>query len=83
MDNQRRESYHSPRAVFPDLVTSTTQGLGYCCLWAFFRRYKRSTLVALRLGVDRSTVKRWRQRFRAGEFSCTKCPRCLKGRVEL
>jgi len=63
------------------LVTSPTRGLGYCCLWFFFRRYKRTSLIANRLGLHRATVARYKARWREGEFSCEECSRCLKRRV--
>mgnify|MGYP003393288438 CR=1 FL=1 len=83
MSNPREVSYHNPpeyrSGSFPDLITSPEQGLGYCCLWGFFRKFKYTERVAIRLGVDRTTVQKWRRRFKAGEFTCLACPkRCLK-----
>lgn len=48
---------------------------GFCCPWAFItqlRRY-RSSQIAKVLGVDKSTVKRWRRALKRGEL------RCLRG----
>lgn len=80
-----RESYHTPMKQPPTLRTlvCSPTGLNYCCLWAFFRKHKRTTLVALRLGVSTRDVQYWRARFRAGEFKCEASSRCLKPRVLL
>lgn len=56
-----------------------TQGLGYCCLWAFFTLFKRTGLIAIRLGVTPQTIRRYKARFRGGEFKCKEdCQRCMK-----
>jgi len=53
-------------------------GLGYCCLWSFFLRFreKRTGLIATRLGCATSTVRAARARFNAGELECSHCSRC-------
>lgn len=63
------------RTEFLRLIT--TEGLGYCCLWAFFELYPQTEAVAERLGVSPTTVKRWRRRWRAGQLHCTAAPNCL------
>lgn len=65
------------RPTFDILVTSPDRGLGYCCVWLFFARFKQTSLISHRLGVDRATVKRWKARWRTGEFRCEKCERCM------
>lgn len=44
--------------------------MGYCCPYAFFRLYKRTGLIAARLGVTERTVRRWKAKFRTKELSC-------------
>lgn len=62
-----------------DLVVD---GLGYCCVWVFFEFIsKRTGMIAARLGVTERTVRRWKERFRAGEFRCSHCKGCMKGRL--
>lgn len=82
----RTASYYTMRnehSIFYRLITSQSEGLGYCCVWAFFSRFKRTAVIAARVGVDRSTVKRWKRRFYAGELKCENCERCLKVRARL
>lgn len=67
------------RPTFPDLV----QSLGYCCVWCFFRCFGRSSKIADRLGLSSRTVRDWRARFKAGEFKCTRCEKCLRDRLVL
>ncbi len=55
--------------------------LGFCCIYAFFRKYKASTQIAFRLGVEVRTIRSYKQRFKEGEFKCMKCEKCLKGKL--
>lgn len=53
-----------------------TEGLGYCCLWAFFRLFpsrRETSLIADRLGVSDRAVRYARNN--AGK--CEKCKNCL------
>jgi hypothetical protein len=60
-----------------------TVGLGYCCLWAFFTLYKRTGLISIRLGVTPQTIRRYKARFRGGEFVCKgDCQRCMKKAIK-
>lgn len=65
------------------LVTAPTEkgGLGFCCLYAFFRLRKRTGLIAARLGVDERTIRRHKAAFKAGEYRCEELKCCLKGRL--
>jgi hypothetical protein len=51
--------------------------LNYCCLWFFLTRFRRSRVVADRLGVDIRSVNYARERVKSGEEKCKKCERCL------
>jgi len=53
-------------------------GLGYCCLWAFFTRNKRTEMIAIRLGVSSRAIRLYKARHGEGEFSCGDCTNCLK-----
>ena len=53
-----------------------TEGLGYCCEYAFFRLYKRTSLIATRLGISRQAVQYHRRKFKAGELHCEDCAKC-------
>jgi hypothetical protein len=65
--------------TFLSLITSAP--LNYCCEWMFFHKNKRTGMIAERLGIDRSTVKRHKAKFRAGEMACTHADCCLKSRL--
>lgn len=54
------------------------EGLGYCCLWAFFARYKRTGMIAARLGVTERAIRYHKADFRAGCLKCEKREKCLK-----
>lgn len=68
-----------------DLRTLVCSGLNYCCLDAFFRLYAEvpSSVIGLRLGLDPRTVRKWKARWRAGEFQCAKSASCLALRLSL
>lgn len=49
-----------------------TEGLGYCCPWAFFQFFHNNTLIAARLGVIPRTIRR----VRGQHTECAKCTGC-------
>lgn len=51
--------------------------LGYCCLYAFFRLYRKTPVIADRLGVTTRAVRKYKAAFRAREFECTKKDCCM------
>mgnify|MGYP001603033030 CR=1 FL=1 len=55
-----------------------TSGLGYCCLWKFLSLYHDNELIAARLGVSVRTIRRYRARMTAGEFTCINAANCLR-----
>lgn len=60
----------------------TPYGLGYCCIYAFFRVHKRTGLIAERLGICDRAVRYHKADFKAGEFQCESVTgKCLKGRL--
>ena len=56
-------------------------GLGYCCEWFFFSRFKRTALIAARLGVTPRAVCYHKEAWRAGECACEGKPNCLLKRI--
>lgn len=68
---------HSPDAS-PPIKLLITEGLGYCCVWAFFCCYSRTQVIADRLGCQRRVVQEWRRRFREGELGCAGCDKCMR-----
>lgn len=59
------------------------EDLGYCCLWFFLSHFRRSRVVADRLGVDIRTINYARERVRSGEEKCKQCDRCMHKVVTL
>jgi len=60
-----------------------TEDLGYCCPFIFFRLYRRTSVIADRLGVAPSTVRAAKAKVDSGESQCTKCDRCLRTKITL
>ena len=58
-----------------------TEGLGYCCEFAFFKLHKRTSLIADRLGVSDRAVRYHKMAFKQGDLKCEACKKCLKGRA--
>lgn len=67
-----------PRVLFKNLISD---GLGYCCEWAFFKLHKRTGAIAERLGLETRTVRYHKRAFKDGCLSCEKKGNCLKGRL--
>ncbi len=65
------------------LRSLVTQDLKYCCLWFFLTRFRRSRVVADRLGLDIRTVNYARERVRRGEEKCAGCANCMHTVVTL
>lgn len=63
-----------------------TEGLGYCCQWSFFTLYvqmnmlpkdRETALIATRLGVTTRAVRKAKEAFGEGCFSCEGKEKCL------
>lgn len=59
------------------------QDLGYCCLWFFLERYKKTALIAARLGVSTRAVRYARGSVRECGKGCEGRETCLAARIEL
>lgn len=62
----------------PTLRELICEGLGYCCPYAFFKLYRRTAVIATRLGCSKRAVQEWKARFRACEISCENRENCLQ-----
>ena len=72
----------SKRITVKALITEQKPyGLGYCCLWAFFRLHKRTGMIADRLGVCDRAIRYHKMAFKDGMLRCEHSARCLKGRL--
>lgn len=63
--------------------TLITEGMGYCCPWAFFQFFRRSGEIAARLGVTVRTVQLAKKKVREKEWICERCPKCMRPQVEI
>lgn len=63
------------------IKTLVTEGLGYCCPWAFFKIFRKTPEIAARLGVSPRTVQRAKREVDEGEEKCKQCANCMKGAV--
>ena len=52
--------------------------LGYCCEYAFFTLYKKTALIAARLGVSTRAIKKHKALVREGCEKCEAKQGCLK-----
>jgi len=41
----------------PTVESMVTKDLGYCCLWFFFSRFRKTGLAAARLGVSPQAIR--------------------------
>lgn len=62
------------RITVKDLIT---KDLGYCCEHLFFSLYPGAVLIAARLGVSPSAVKK----HRAACGGCAGAPNCMKDKL--
>lgn len=68
------------RPVNPHSVASLIcDGLGYCCEWKFFSLYRRTAVIADRLGVTDRAVRNHKRAFREGKLKCLCEKNCMKG----
>lgn len=56
-----------------------TEGLNYCCPWFFFRLYRRSSVIADRLGVTVRAVQKAKAEADLGE--CERCGKCMRQKL--
>ena len=56
--------------------------MGYCCPFAFFSIFRRTDLIAARLGVHPATVRRAKAKVDDKEWKCEGCPRCMKQHIQ-
>jgi hypothetical protein len=63
-----------PRDTVHQLITS---GLGYCCPWMFFHLFRKTGMIAARLGVTERAVRYAKKRVKEGEWVCEGHPTCM------
>lgn len=66
----------------PLITTLIVDGLGYCCTWAFFSIFRKTAVIAARLGVSTRTVQRGKARVDDGLDKCRGCKNCMKEHVK-
>lgn len=65
----------------PTLRSLVTEGLGYCCPWAFFSIFRNTAVIAARLGVHEVSVRRLKAQVDGKVLKCEQCERCMKEHV--
>lgn len=68
------------RLTIPIMIV---QDMGYCCPFFFFSHYRRTALIAARLGVSDRAVRYHKEELDAGRMVCAKAPGCLHARITL
>lgn len=64
------------------IITLVTDGLHYCCPWAFFSIFRKTPEIAARLGVCDRTVRRAKANVDDGKWKCEGCTNCMKKQVQ-
>ena len=59
------------------------EDLGYCCQHFFFTHYRKTALIAARLGVTDRAVRYAKEAVDEGRETCKGCDRCLKKKITL
>ena len=60
-----------------------TKDLHYCCLWFFLTRFRRTRLVADRLGVSDQAVQAARRNVKCGLEKCESRSNCMHAKVTM
>lgn len=66
----------------PNITRLVTEGLGYCCLFAFFSLFRRTGIISDRLGVTSAAIRYRKAQFREGKLVCKRCPNCLRSQLK-
>lgn len=74
---------NNPIANPPNIRSMIVEDLGYCCPWVFFQMFRRTSLIATRLGVAPRSVRMVKARCDNGEETCTGVARCMKKKLKL
>lgn len=65
-----------------EALICSEDGLGYCCQYAFFCMYQRTSQIADRLGVTPRAVRYHKMSFAQGDMTCQERKRCLKATLQ-
>jgi hypothetical protein len=63
----------------PTVHSMVTQDLGYCCLWFFFSRFRKTGVIAARLGVSSQAIRQ----NKASCGGCKQAENCMDRKVTL
>jgi hypothetical protein len=63
----------------PTILSMVTQDLHYCCLWFFFTRFRKTAVVADRLGVTTRAVRM----NKAACGGCKETSNCMDKKITL
>ena len=74
---------NNPIANPPNIRSMIVEDLGYCCPWVFFQVFRKTSLIATRLGVAPRSVRIVKARCDNGEEKCTGIPRCMKEKLKV
>lgn len=74
---------NNPIANPPNIRSMIVEDLGYCCPWLFFRGFRKSSLIAARLGVATRSIQVVKASCDNGYEECTNAPTCMKGKLAI
>jgi len=62
----------------PTIKILIEQDLGYCCQWFFFNQFRRTALIAARLGVSDRAIRYSKAEVKKGCLKCENNPTCMR-----
>lgn len=63
---------------YSNLKFMICKSLGYCCLYFFFKRYRRTAVIEARLGCSIRAVRYRKAQVDDGITKCEHCANCMK-----
>lgn len=74
---------NNPIANPPNIRSMIVEDLGYCCPWVFFQVFRKTSLIADRLGVSSRSIRIVKARCDNNEETCTGVARCMKAKLKI
>lgn len=67
----------------PTVIRAIIEDLGYCCPWFFFKHFKRTSTIAMRLGFSQRQVQFLKAECVNGKRTCEGKGSCMHKRITL
>ena len=67
----------------PTVYLAITKDLGYCCPWFFFKHFKKTSAIAIRLGFSQRQVQMMKAECLNGRRACEGKDSCMHKKITL